>query len=71
MPVWDCQQRQQREHTQQELTAIEAARQAEAARPPREPDGFSFTPRELLEALVAEGVMTASQALGVRNRLKR
>lgn len=71
MPVYNCETGATRTHTAEEQAAIEVERAAAAMRPPREPDGFTFSPRELLEALVAEGVMTAQQAQGVRNRLKR
>lgn len=72
MGVFDCATRQAREHTADELAAIDAEKAAYAARPLREPDGLGeVTLRDFAQALVAEGVMTLTQAQGVRDRLKR
>lgn len=79
MAVFDCATRQARSHTAEELVAIEAARAAEAARPPVEPINFNFTPKEFLEAfltaMVQENVITAAKATAIairtRDALKR
>ena len=80
MPVIDCTTGEKREHTAEELAAIEAERIAAANRPKVERDDFGdLTPRDfvlaLLDGFVREGVITGpkAQAIGVRVRdsLKR
>ncbi len=75
MPVIDCTTGEMREHTAEELAALEAERVAFANRPKVERDDFSeITPRDLvlalLEGFVREGVFNAAkgQAIAVRVR---